>query len=312
MINLIRNFSNEEIIWTRDGKLSPLSPDTNKEHRADVAAIVVNRDRPDLVKELLTQLEQMGHNLKIDVFIIEMGSDPANLHGEYTYYYSDAEFRGKCFGHNVGLRIARATGQYRYYWILMNDIRFEPGVDAIQQLIDTADNNPDIAILSPTERDSLYPASRPKDGNEYHTVSTCDYLGFLMRSEAIDKVGFLNPVFKYSWGAIHELSYLLYCNGYRVAYSDIVTMKHLGGTTYGKTKNTISRESYQKNAKLFCANYFVDRYGSNWDTEFTRVLPDDIEINTFRLHREFWEKELKPGKHGSLVNYISRKIKSLF
>jgi hypothetical protein len=309
MINLIRNFNNEECIWSEEGWLSQLNSVSAGERTADVAAIIVNRDRPDLVDELLEQLRGMGRNLVIDVFIIEMGSDPAHLHEDHTYYYSDEEFRGKCFGHNVGLRIARHTGQYRYFWILMNDVRFDPDIDAIQQLIDTSDKFPDIAILSPTELDSLYPASRPDKSKEFHVVSTCDYLGFLLRAKAVDEVGFLNPVFKYSWGAIHEYSYFLYKNKYRIAYSDKVVMKHLGGTTYGKTKNTISRESYQENAKAFCTNYFRDTYGDDWDDKLSSVLPEDIQINTFKLHRKYWENEVSGKRRAPIIKRLFQRVK---
>jgi GT2 family glycosyltransferase len=311
MINLVKNFSKPEVIWQENGELVPLKSVAAGERTADVAAIIVNRDRPDLVEELIGELKEMGSNLQIDIFVVEMGSSPETLYDNYTYYYRDDEFRGKCFGHNVGLRIARYTGNYRYYWILMNDIRFDRGTDAVQELVDIADKNPNVAILSPTERDSDYPSSRPRNGKTFHVVSTCDYLGFLIRSEAIEKAGFLNPVFKYSWGAIHELSYHLYSNGYSIAYCDSVKMKHLGGTTYGKTKNTISREKYQENAKLFCMNYFRKKYGENWDEVFSRVLPRGIEHNTYRIHKMLWEKETMPRRLEKVMNRIRYSLTGL-
>lgn len=289
MTRIMPRIEDDSFIWDEGGRLCDIALQGELSRQADVAVIIVNRDRSDLVDELLVELDGMGANLDMDVYIIEMGSHPDKLCKSYTYYYRDDEFRGKCFGHNVGLRIARNTARYRYYWILMNDIRFDPGVDAIQQLVDVADQNPHLAILSPTERDSNYPSSRPLDKATYHLVSTCDYLGFLMRAQAVDEIGFLNPAFKYSWGAIHELSYLLYRQDYHVAYCDRVRMKHLGGTTYGKTKNTISREEYQRNAKAFCADYFRAHYGDDWDSEFTRVLPAGIEVNTYKKHRRYWE-----------------------
>jgi len=85
------------------------------------------------------------------------------------------------------------------------------------------------------------------------------------------------------------LSYLLYRKGWHVAYCDLVRMKHLGGTTYGKTRNTISREEYQRNAKAFCADYFRTRYGDDWDEVFKKVLPDEVGINTYKKHRRYWE-----------------------
>lgn len=276
-------------IWNEEGELVPLIPAPVVKHQADIAAIVVSRNRPDLVGNIVDQLKKMGKQLRMDIYVIEMGTDEEKRSPHCSFYYKDEDFLGKCYGHNVGLRFVRSKGKYKYYWILMNDLVFKEGEDTIQKLVDIMETNHKLAILSPTELDSGYPGSKPKDGRDFHLVSTCDYLALLIRAQIVDEVGFLNPVFKYSWGAIHELAYKLYSKGWHVAYCDKVTMKHLGGTTYGKVKGMISREEYQRNAKEFCAHYFREYYGNNWDEEFTKTLPPEIEFNTFKLHRRYWE-----------------------
>lgn len=293
MLNIIKPGTSENLIWTADGSLRELLPHPPVSRSADVAAIIVNRDRADLVEELMEQLAGMTTNLSVDAYVVEMGSDPANVSRHSSLHYEDPEFRGKCYGHNVALRLARANAQYRYYWVLMNDVRFADPA-SLDRLVSIAEAAPELAIISPTELDSGYPGSRPSEGQEFHLVSTCDYLGFLMRADAVEAAGFLNPQFKYSWGAIHELSYKLHQGGWRVAYCDRVIMKHLGGTTYGKTKNTVSREEYQRNAKAFCAKYFRTVYGRDWDRLFARALPPDVKINTFEIHRRLWEGDVAP------------------
>jgi hypothetical protein len=112
----------------------------------------------------------------------------------------------------------------------------------------------------------------------------------LIKRKCIEKNGFLNEQFKYCWGAIHEYSYKIYSNGWKLGYCDIVSMKHFGGTTYGKTKNTISREEYKREAKKFASKYFLENYGQKWDEDFSKHLSTKIKTNTYKLHRKFWEQ----------------------
>jgi hypothetical protein len=167
--------------------------------------------------------------------------------------------------------------------------------------VEAAEAAKELAIVSPVELDSGYPGSRPVAGSRFRLVSTCDYLGFLLKADAVEEAGFLNPDFKYSWGAIHELSYRLHRAGRRLAYCDRVVMKHLGGTTYGRTRNTVSRAEYQKNAKAFCAEYFRRTYGEDWDALFTQVLPPEVSVNTFKLHRKLWESGASAVPHGLIA-----------
>jgi len=132
---------------------------------------------------------------------------------------------------------------------------------------------------------------------DFHLVSACDYLVLLVRAESVNEVGFLNPDFLYCWGAIHEFAYKLYSRGWQVAYCDNVTMRHLGGTTYGKVKGTVSREDYQRRAKEFAARYFVEHYGSRWDDDFSKVLPSQIKYSFFKETRRQWESALDASKH---------------
>ena len=293
-ITAIEPLVSRDAIWDEDGEFLPLVPAPHVTERADVAVIIVSRNRPDLVDSMMAQLSSMGPGLSVDHYVIEMGSDPDKRSRHCTFFYPDDDFRGKCYGHNVGLRLARSRKRYRYYWMLMNDVVFEDGVDALGRLVEIADRNPRLAVMSTTEPEAGYPNCKPKCGVDYHLASTCDYLDLLVRAESVDQAGFLNPDFRYCWGAIHELSYRLHARGWRIAYCDRVSKKHLGGTTYGAAKNTISRDDYLRRAKEFAARYFVEHYGKDWDEEFSRHLPSEVEINTFPIHRKLWESALSP------------------
>lgn len=256
-----------------------------------IAILVVSRNRPDLVDSLSKWLAE-SVTIPHDLFIVECGTDRDKLSPYSTLWYSDPEFRGKAWGHSLALDMARKSGQYDYYFFLMNDLIFEPGIDAVRILVEQMEREPLMAILSPTSVDKGYPSSERRNQGGWHAVSTCDYLGFMMRASAIDNVGFLNPSFQYCWGAIHELAYKLYSNGWFIAYSDDISYHHLGGSTYGqKDTRTISREEYQQRAKRFAFEYFRTNYGDNWDEVFWEAAQGHgIEINTFRFHKELWSQ----------------------
>ncbi len=275
-----------------------------------VAVLVVSRNRPDLVEALAGWLARNA-TLDYDLFVVEAGTDSDKLTRHTTLHYADTDFRGKCLAHNLALEHAREQGRmglpYDYYWVLMNDVVFDEvapgGVDAMRQLVETMERTPRLAILSPTCADGQYPGSARRPGGGWRPAATCDYLGFMMRAQAVDEVGFLNPEFRYCWGAIHELSYHLHAAGWLIGYSDEVTYRHLGGSTYGAPgTNTISREEYQRRAKRFAYAYFNKVYGPQWPELFwSAVAPGGAEINTFSQHAALWASAFTPSELAELA-----------
>ncbi|MEC4986484.1 MAG: hypothetical protein SAJ37_22980 [Oscillatoria sp. PMC 1068.18] len=283
------------------------------QYQGDVAAIIVNRNRPDLTDSLVEQLQNFGKNQSKDIFVIECGSDEDKQSKYASFYYPDPEFRGKCYGHNRGLQyVLEEHGRYKYYWFLMNDLVFESEPDPIDKLIEILAAEPRMGIISPTERDSNYPSSRSQSGRRWHKVSTCDYLALMMKDECLREVGFLNQDFLYSRGAIYELSYKMYRDNWFIAYCDEVVMKHLGGTTYGATADTISREEYLKKARLWAANYFRNTYGEAWEELFSKYLSEDIEINTYKKINKKWNSMDETGaiKKGTSQKSFLKRLKS--
>lgn len=254
-----------------------------------IAIIIVSRNRPDLVERSVKHFEQDSYANK-DILVVECGTEPQNLSAYQTVLYSDDDFKGKCFGHNVGLNYLNMQKQYDYYLFCMNDVFINDKTDFLAEMVDVMEANSTLGVLSPSEKESSYPGANPQNVG-LRPVTTSDYLFLFMRGEVVRKFGFLNHTFKYCWGAIHEYSYKLYSDGWYLAYYDFLDYLHLGGTTYGnKATKTISREEYLLNAKRFAYQYFVDNYGENWDETFWKAATKlhDIEHNTYLKHRRYW------------------------
>lgn len=258
-----------------------------------VAIIVINRNRPGLTNHVVRQIRQMGEGFKRDLFVIECGSNKKGCSKYMTHWFWDPFYRGRYYGFNRGLQIAMKKGFYDYYWFVVNDVIFAEKEDVLRELVDVMEKNQRMAMIGPAEpRATDYLGCSPKEGRRWHKASTVHGLAFLMRREALEDQGFMNTSFRYSWGANPELAYKLYKNGWFLAYSDKVSLEHLGQSTYGKVVST-SRHEYIRRARNFAAKYFVKHYGRNWDKKFTEVLPSDVEVNTFPWHKKVWEKKLE-------------------
>jgi GT2 family glycosyltransferase len=235
--------------------------------------LIVNRNTPDLAENQKRQIELMSKRIP-------------SLDNEIIIYNCEEEpFKGKCHGHYRALQ-EHQDKSCDYYWFNHPDLSFAIDMDCLSKLLAVMEKNPWIAVISPTEDTGSY-IDMFKDGYRWHPVARCDYLSLLIRASVIEKIGFMNPDFEFSWGAIHEYSYKVYKNHWCVAYCDIAKMHHFGGTTYGK-KGMISRDTYRKNAVEFARDYFIRHYGQNWDKEFAKVLPNGVK-NTFSISRKNWE-----------------------
>lgn len=257
------------------------------------AILVASRNRKDLVDAFG---DWAARNVKTphDLYVVECGSAPEQWSARSTLAYDDPEFLGKCFGHNLLLRQAMTEaatrGGYDDYWVVMNDLVFPEGVDPLARLHDAFERQPRLALVSPTEVGGHYPGAEQQSGSGVRPITTCDYLGFLIRAAAVREAGFLNPAFRYCWGAIHELSFQLHRRGWWLGYSDAVSYRHLGGSTYGaKNTQTISRAEYQRRARRFAYPYFQKLYGADWEKRFfAAARPFGATLDTYAQHRAYW------------------------
>ncbi len=260
-----------------------------------LAILIASRNRPDLVDDMVDRLSRQVQ-VEHETIVVECGTDTDKLSPHSTLRYDDPDFQGKCFGHNLALQYAKLRGPFDYYWVLMNDLVFEQPGDPAKTLIDTMQANPRLAALSPMNTDGGYPQGHAESARQWHPVAVCDYLALMVRAAAVDEVGFLNSAFKYCWGASHEWAFKLYRQGWVTGYCDAVSMKHLGGSTYGATNTkTISRTQYQRQAKQFAHDYFRTHWGENWDEVFWQAAkPYGVEFNTYAYHKDYWAQALTP------------------
>ena len=149
-----------------------------------IAALIVSRNRPDLVESMVAQLRARVQ-IPCDVYVVECGTELDKLTPHTSAWYPDPDFRGKCYGHNVALGLAKMKGGYDYYWVLMNDLVFAGEADPAAELVATLEQESRMAILSPTDVESAYPGSNRASGGEWRAVTTCDYLGFMLRASAL-------------------------------------------------------------------------------------------------------------------------------
>ena len=251
---------------------------------------IVNRNTLDLAENQKRQIELMTARIP-------------SLDNEIIIWNCDEEpFLGKLYGHHRALQ-EHQDKSCDYYWFNHPDLSFAIDMDCLSKIIAVMEKNPWIAVISPTEDTGSY-IDMFKDGYRWHPVARCDYLSLLIRASVIEKIGFMNPDFIYSWGAIHEYSYKVYKNRWCVAYCDVAKMHHFGGTTYGK-KDTISRKAYQQNARQFARDYFIKNYGQNWDKEFAKMLPNGVR-NTYNVSRQNWDEKNRIRKTLPRLVNISR------
>mgnify|MGYP001075424237 CR=1 FL=1 len=283
-----------------------------------VAIILMNRDRPELADAVYERVQTFAPDIRKTCYVIEAGSNKQTGCSKYmTHWFRDPDYRGRYYAFNQGLKHVMADEEkggfrYDYVWFLVNDIIFPEGQDTLTELVAVMEENPTLAQFAPGEPGvDDYHGCEPKPGRRWHKASTIHGLAILMSRKAIEEVGYCNPVFHYSQGAGTELAYLLYKSGWCIGYSDVVTLEHAGGSTYGKVTK-ISRHEYQRRARKFASTYLAEHYGENWDELFATVLPPDVETNNYPWQKDVWNKELPQEKRFQWFwkagSFVKRKI----
>ena len=275
-----------------------------------VAILIGDRENAQMTATLHRQVDSMCNKpVMADVYIVESVN---NMMLQKNYgacdVYEDSQFlSGKVFGHNKAFEQAQITGKdYCYYWVLMNDVYFPHGQNALQSLVDVMEANPGIGILSPCTPQRKFVGCEKRNGVNYHIVAMVEYLGFMIRADLVRKVAkkysgyrsgsgktlrIFNPAFRYARGAMNELAYFAWKEGYTSAYCDCAVMYDHGGTTYGKKKGLPTAVEYRQRGAEFAAEYFRVNYGEKWDRELYDACSPDVEENTFAAHRRCWERD---------------------
>lgn len=255
-----------------------------------LAVLIAARRQPERVARLI---EHLRATLRVphEIFVAEAGSDGGAPSPTTSLWYRDSEFRGKAFGHCLALEHARLCGGFDCVWILTPAMAFESGVDSARGLLDLLEREPRMAIAAPTL--SSRPAP-PECAGQWAPIATCESLGFIMRMQAIEEIGFLNPDFLYGWGAMDELAHRLYQNGWFVARARGVNCHYLPTSTQG---HDLSFDEYWRRARRFAFDYFRERHGEHWDELFwSATAGHGIEVNAFREHKRLWSSAFTPAE----------------
>ena len=247
-----------------------------------LAVLIASHHGPLRIAALVGQLKA-SIRVPHDLFVVESGPHEGEAGPHTTLWYRDEESRGKAFGHCLALQHARLCGDYDYIWVLSSELEFDTTIDPAGAMIALLEREPRMAIAAP----SL--SSRPisnMDPMAWKLIATSESLGFVMRMSAIDDVGFLNPAFRYGWGAMDELAYSLYRRGWFLARAQAVGCHHLPVSAHGQG---VAVDEYWRRARRFAFDYYCDRYGEHWDELFWSAAADHgPEINVFREHKHIW------------------------
>jgi hypothetical protein len=245
----------------------------------------------------------------VDIIVAECGT-PENLRSPYaTVSYADPDNeKGKTYCHDLAYQKAKERGPYDYFYVLMNDAVFETEEkqDPISQLVDAMERAPHLGMLAPTNYGvgKDFPGAQNVTGaaSGWRLAAVVDYLAIMMRGTALERTGFLNPIFRYSQGAEHELAYKMWSNHFAVAYSDTVSVRHLGPSTFGVSgTQTVSRVEYLEASIRFAKQYMEGTYGADWDERFWRsTLWQPVPTNVFTWWRRTFQTvlaKLDAGTH---------------
>ncbi len=253
-----------------------------------LAVLIVSHHGPQRIAALVSQLKA-SIRVPHDLFVVESGPHESEAGPHTTLWYRDDESRGKAFGHCLALQHARLCGDYDYIWVLSSELQFDAAIDPAGAMIALLEREPRMAIAAPTL------CSRPLpevDLAAWKLIATSGSLGFVMRMSAIDDVGFLNPTFRYGWGAMDELAYSLYRRGWFLARAQGVGCHHLPVSAHGQD---VAVDEYWRRARRFAFDYYGERYGEHWDELFwSAAAGHGPEMNVFREHKNIWAGAFSP------------------
>jgi len=277
-----------------NGQLISFSRFPKSPRLIDVAVIIINYARSDLTDLLIQKLKKSENRLKLCFFVINTGANNYHHKDIYSVISSREDFKGTYFGYNLGILIARSKCNFKYSLMATNRITFDESANIVERLVVTADKNPRIAILYPQQIESKFTKYKQNHRDDLSLVISGTSEAFLIRSNAIEDVGFLNPDFIYSLGADVEYSFKLYSKGWQMAYYNKARVKHLKDFE----KNSFQERDFLK-AREFSARYFVEHYGKNWDQEFTEKLPEGFTSKNYSNYRREWESVLSRSEKRS-------------
>lgn len=237
-----------------------------------VGVVIVNHDLKDSLRETLQSFRKINYpDLKIVV------SDNASTDGsqemmrtEFPEVHLLAHETEQGYARAASLGMASLVDRTKYIFSTTNDVIVDP--ELINVLVDFAEKNPSAGVLGtkiyfhnrpgmlwhaggrihPLHGHSYHFGWERRDHPRYDRVRDCDYVtgcGFLLRSEALRRVGFLREDFVF-YSEDAELCYRIREAGYRIIYVPAAKMWHKTGTTLAKNRPVQLRYSTRNSLAL--------------------------------------------------------------
>jgi hypothetical protein len=258
-----------------------------------LAILITSRNRPARVEQLVKKIAE-SISLPHDVFVAECGSETHSFSRHATVWFDDPGHRDDIRGFALALEAARQRGSYDYFWCLTDEVTFNGDCDVALGLIRELERRPLMAIAAPTWGSASFGSdSAPKSQKGWKSIASCEPRGYMIRSEAIDEVGFVNTDFRFGVGAMHELCYKLYLAGWFVARCGNVHVR-LHAETIMATAG-LSTAEYHKRSCRFAFDTFRKEYGDNWNEVFWNVMRGfGIEAHPFDQDYATWAKCFTP------------------
>ena len=144
----------------------------------DVAAVILNRNLPDLTDELGQWMIDSYSDI-LDVHVIENGSD-ADKCSKFASIRFQESF-GPIKGINEGLKILLKE-EYEYFWVNYNDARYE-GEGFIRNAVDVMKGNNSIGLVAGYWEGNVSIIGKV---GELELLSFLDPLGFVVSRKALE------------------------------------------------------------------------------------------------------------------------------
>jgi hypothetical protein len=259
-------------------------------------AIIITTQGRTLSTDHLVQSLRENTCLPHDIHVVDHSTSPEGLSARTNLWCPDRQSKGPIWVQNIALNMVRSGTPYDYIWFLNDEAAVRTDTDPVAQLVDILERNPRMAILSPTDPTGEHPGSTPTAKKEWHAATDTAHTGFVIRTQAIDDVGFLNGNLRYCAGAMVEYAYKLYTNGWFVAYADCVRA-HQPLTLNPQPGQ--SEQEAQCMRDRFAFDYMFSNYGWDWSYHFMAATSaHTIQVDGFSYFHQLWaqsfsQEELK-------------------
>ncbi len=268
-----------------------------------LCAIILNRNLPKVTDQLYKNLKK--HNKRIDIFVVEAGSDEKNL-SKYTTWHAnweDAKKNGLRYGRGFNFALSnlykeKKFGNYDAYILLTNDTYLK-NYKIENKIAQIFKKHKKLAILSPCsnnwgEKKIINNIEKLKYFWYIHNNAYIIKTSFLDEIKNLDQPGHINFIFDGNnfrgYGLESELIMKAYANDKAAAITtDIIAEENENYLL--KFSKEIKTEDYDKNLDLYVKegmDWMQKKYGfrSKWSMQmFVKVFYDKFFITNNSLKK---------------------------